>query len=339
MINKLWMEQRSADFSCKEPDTKFFMLWGPFGPCCNYSTLLWVWKQHGQQVNRWACISIRLCFSCLLYTLGWGNKPASFCSWDNAPTNWSTPARALKYFFVLSFENVTTLFWRAIAILRKNNVGGLALPDIKLYYKPTVIKTAWYKKIDQWNRVKSPEINPHLYRQLIYDKECKNIHGVKTVSSINGVEKIEPRYYTISKHKLNMDWRHKCEIKTIKLLEENTGSKLFNISLRNIFVDMSPWAREARIKWTNGTIKLKCFCTTQETTNKMKKQSTEWEKILTNDIPDKGLIFKKYEELIQHNTKIPQTVQLKNGWRTWADTSPRKTYRWPIGIWKDAQHH
>ena len=54
-------------------------------------------------------------------------------------------------------------------------------------------------------------------------------------------------------------------------------------------------------KWE--LIKLKSFCTAKETISKVKRQPSEWEKIIVNEITEKGLISKIYKQLIQLNTR------------------------------------
>ena len=77
------------------------------------------------------------------------------------------------------------------------------------------------------------------------------------------------------------------------ILEENTGSNLFDLSHSNFFLETSPKAGEARPKMNYWDfIKIKSFCTAKETVNKTKRQPTEWEKIFANDISDKGLVSK-----------------------------------------------
>ena len=82
---------------------------------------------------------------------------------------------------------------------------------------------------------------------------------------------------------------------TIKLLEKNIGRTLSDINHSNIYFDASPRIMEIKAninKW--DLLKLKSFCTTKETINKMKKQPTDWEKIFANDTTSRGLVSKIY---------------------------------------------
>jgi hypothetical protein len=57
--------------------------------------------------------------------------------------------------------------------------GGITMPELKLYYIAIMMKTAWYcysdREGDQENRIEDPEMNPHTYGHLIFDKGAKTI--------------------------------------------------------------------------------------------------------------------------------------------------------------------
>ena len=93
-------------------------------------------------------------------------------------------------FFTKLEQNILQFVWKhkrpqiAEEILRKKNgAGGISLPEIRQYYRATVIKTSWYchknKNRGQRNRIEILEINPHTYDHLIYNKGGKNIQWRK----------------------------------------------------------------------------------------------------------------------------------------------------------------
>ena len=90
---------------------------------------------------------------------------------------------------------------------------------------------------------------------------------------------------------------------TIKLLEEK-GKTLSDINHSRILYDPHPRILETKAKINKWDLmKLKSFCTTRETIGKVKRQPSDWEKIIANEATDKGLISKIYKQLLQLNSR------------------------------------
>ena len=99
----------------------------------------------------------------------------------------------------------------------------------------------------------------------------------------------------------------------MKHLEENVGRTLFEI-VAIYFIKLSPSVMEIKIKINKlNLIKFKIFCTEKKTMNKIKRQSTEWEKIFANNATIEGLISNIYKHLIEFNIKKSKK---KSEWKT-----------------------
>ena len=103
---------------------------------------------------------------------------------------------------------------------------------------------------------------------------------------------------------------------TIRLLQENIISTLFDINHSKILFDPPPRVMEIKTKVNKwDLIKLKSFCTAKESISKVTRQPSEWEKIRANETTDKGLISKIYKQLIQLIAR-KQITQSKSGGKT-----------------------
>ena len=96
--------------------------------------------------------------------------------------------------------------------------------------------------------------------------------------------------------KINSKWVKGLNIRpeTIKFLEENIGKTLSNINHSRMLYDPPPRILEIKAKINKWDL-IKNFCTTKETLSKVKRQPSEWEKIIANEATDKELISKIYK--------------------------------------------
>ena len=100
------------------------------------------------------------------------------------------PIKIPTQFFIEMKRAMCSFIWDnkrpriAIPILNnKKTSAGITIPDLMLYCKAIVLKTAWCwyrnRHVDQWNRIKDPEMSPHVYGQLIFDKGAVNMQWKK----------------------------------------------------------------------------------------------------------------------------------------------------------------
>jgi hypothetical protein len=164
--------------------------------------------------------------------------------------------------------------------------------DLKLYYRAFVIKTAWYwyrdRQVDQWNRIEDPEMNPHTYYHLIFDKGAKTIQWKKD-SIFNKWSchnwwltcrrmRIDPFLSPCTK--IKSKWIKEFHIKPerVKLIEEEVVKSLKDMGIGKKFLNRTAMAsalRSRNDKW--DLMKLQSFCKAKDTVNKTKRPPTDWD--------------------------------------------------------------
>ena len=132
------------------------------------------------------------------------------------------------------------------------------------------------------------------------------------------IQKNETRPLSCPIRKVNSKWMKDLNGRqdSIKILEENTGNTLFELSLSKFLQDSSTKAKETKAKINHCEfIRILSFFTAKDTVNKTERQPTEWEKIFAKDESDKGLVSEIYKELLKLNTKKTNNPIMK-----WAKT-------------------
>ena len=112
---------------------------------------------------------------------------------------------------------------------------------------------------------------------------------------------MKPEHFLTPYRKINSKWIKDLNVRpeTIKLLEEIIGKTLSDINHSRILNDPPPRVTEIKAKINKWDLmKFKSFCTTKETISKVKRQPSDWEKIIANEATDKELISKINKQLI-----------------------------------------
>ena len=126
-------------------------------------------------------------------------------------------------------------------------------------------------------------------------------------------------HFLTSYTKINSKWIKDLKVRpeTINLLEKNIGKTLSDINHSRILYDPPPRILEIKTKINKwDLIKLKSFCTSKQTISKVKRQPSEWDKIVANEATDKQLISRIYKQLLQLNSRKINDPIKKMGQRT-----------------------
>jgi hypothetical protein len=161
---------------------------------------------------------------------------------------------------------------------------------------------------DQWNRIEEPDMNPHSYAHLIFDKGTKNIqlrielcfNKCCWEKRLSASRKLKLDLCLSPCTNINSKWIKDIDIRpeTLKLVQERAGNTLEVIGLGKEFLSRTSPAQQLKErvdKW--DYMKLKSFCLTKKMISKLKRQPTEWKKIFAGYTSDKGLITRIYRKL------------------------------------------